>query len=163
MEENTTAPALPPPSEHPAGGAYAEKPSKLPFVMIGVGILVVILLIVGAVMLIRSDNDTTGRVRDVFIIFMALESLVLGVAMIVLIIQLATLINLLQNEIKPVINSTNETVNTLRGTVAFLSENITEPVIKLNSYLAGFKTFFDVMRPGRTGKSRTTTPPRPKA
>lgn len=156
MEENTTAPALPPPSDHPAGGAYAEKPSKLPIILLGVGILLVILLIVGAILLIRADNDTTGRVRDVFIIFMALESLVLGAALIVLIIQLATLINLLQNEIKPVINSTNETVNTLRGTVTFLSENLTEPVIKLNSYLAGAKTFFDVMRPGRAGKAKTT-------
>jgi len=158
MEENTTAPALPPPSDHPAGGAYAEKPSKLPIVIMGVGILVIILLIVGAVLLIRSDNDTTGRVRDVFIIFMALESTVLGVAMIVLIIQLATLINLLQNEIKPIMNSTNETVNTLRGTVNFLSENLTEPVIKLNSYLAGMRTFFDVMRPGKSRAAGTGTP-----
>ena len=161
MEENTTAPALPPPSQNPAGGAYAEKPSKLPIVIMGVGILVIILLIVGAVLLIRSDNDTTGRVRDVFIIFMALESIVLGVAMIVLIIQLATLINLLQNEIKPIMNSTNETVNTLRGTVNFLSDNLTEPVIKLNSYLAGMRTFFDVMRPSKGprtgGKARPTT------
>lgn len=156
MEENTTAPALPPPSEHPAGGAVAERPSKLPIVLIVVGVLIVILLIVGAVLLIRADNETTGRVRDVFIIFMALESIVLGAAMIVLIIQLATLINLLQNEIKPIIHSTNDTVNTLRGTVTFLSENLTEPVIKLNTYLAGFKTFFDVMRPRGGGRSKTT-------
>jgi amino acid permease len=97
-----------------------------------------------------SSNATTGRVRDVFIIFMALESLVIGVAMIVLIVQLATLINLLQNELKPIIHSTNETVNTLKGTVTFLSENLTAPVITLNSYLAGIKTFFDVFRPKRS-------------
>jgi len=89
----------------------------------------------------------------VFIIFMALESFVRGVALIILIVQLATLINLLQNEVKPILNSTNETVNTLRGTVTFLSDNMTEPVIKVNSYVAGIKTFFDVMRPKR-GRTR---------
>ena len=82
--------------------------------------------------------------RDIFIIFLALESLVIGAALVVLIIQLASLINLLQNEVKPILKSTNETVNTLRGTSAFLSENLVEPVIKLNSYLAGLKKLFDM-------------------
>jgi hypothetical protein len=83
-------------------------------------------------------------VRDIFIIFMALESLLIGAALVVLIIQLASLINLLQNEVKPILKSTSETVNTLRGTTEFLSENLVEPVIKLNSYLAGLKKFFDL-------------------
>lgn len=152
MEENTSVPSLPPPSGQTDGGnaAVQGQSSKTPIVLIGVGIVILILIIVAAVLLLRSDNQTTGRVRDVFIIFMALESIVIGAALVVLIVQLATLINLLQNEIKPIINSTNETVNTLRGTVSFLSENLTEPVITLNSYLAGFKTFFDLMRPGRS-------------
>lgn len=149
MEENIPVPALPPPSDHPAGGNVPTgQKSKTPIILVGVGVVIIILLIVAVVLLLRSDNETTGRVRDVFIIFMALESFVLGAAMIILIVQLATLINLLQNEVKPILNSTNETVNTLRGTVSFLSDNLTEPVIKLNSYLAGLKTFFDVMRPG---------------
>lgn len=149
MEENNPVPALPPPSVQTGGGYTEEKPSKAPITMIVVGVIILVLIIVAAVLLIRSDNDTTGRVRDVFIIFMALESLVIGVALIVLIVQLATLINLLQNEIRPIINSTNETVNTLKGTVTFIGDNLSEPIIKLNAYLAGIKTFFDVMRPGR--------------
>jgi hypothetical protein len=149
MEENQTVPSLPPPSgrtaeENPKG----DQQSKTPIIGI-IGIVVVALLIAAAVLLIRSDNETTGRVRDVFIIFMALESLVIGVALVILIVQLATLINLLQNEVRPIIKSTNETVNTLKGTVAFISENLTEPVIKINAYLAGIKQFFDLMRPGR--------------
>jgi hypothetical protein len=70
---------------------------------------------------------------------MAFESLVIGVALVILIIQVASLINLLQNEIKPILDATNETVNTLRGTTTFLSENLVEPVIKLNTYLAGIQ------------------------
>lgn len=117
--------------------------------MIIAGVVIVLLIITAAVLLIRSDNDTTGRVRDVFIIFMALESIVIGTALVILIIQLATLINLLQNELKPIIQSTNETVNTLKGTVIFLSDNVSEPVIKLNAYLAGLKQFLDLLRPGK--------------
>jgi hypothetical protein len=149
MEENNQVPALPSPSVQP----IAEEEQKSPKAVIGLIIavlVVVILLIVGAVFLLRADNATTGRVRDVFIIFMALESLVLGIAMIILIVQLATLINLLQNDIKPIIKSTNETVNTLRGTVTFLSDNLSEPVIVLNSYLAGIKQFMDALRPRKS-------------
>lgn len=120
--------------------------------MVGIiitAVVIVGLLIFGLVMLLRADAATTSEIRDIFIIFMALESLVLGVALVVLIVQLATLINLLQNDIKPILKSTNETVNTLRGTATFISNNISEPVIKLNEYLAGLKKFLDILRPGR--------------
>src|SRR5574340_998953 len=72
-----------------------------------------------------------------------------GQKSIVLILQLAALINLLQNEIKPILDSTNDTVNNLRGTTQFLSNNLVEPVLKLNEYLAGMKKFWDVFRPGK--------------
>ncbi len=96
-----------------------------------------------------GPGGATARIRDVFIIFMALEALVIGIALVILIVQLATLINLLQNEIKPILNSTNDTVNTLRGTVTFLSDNLAEPVIKLNEYMAAVKKFIDLIRPPR--------------
>lgn len=102
-----------------------------------------------AIMLFQQPTSTTSHIRDIFIIFMALESLVIGVSLIILIIQLAILINLLQNEIKPIIDSTSETVNTLRGTVIFLSKNISEPVIKLNEHLAAFKRIIDLVNPRR--------------
>ena len=151
MEENTPVPALPPVTtgQSAGGDEFVDKPSKPPIALIIVAVLVLVAIIAGIVLLLRADNDTTGRVRDLFIILMALESIVIGVALIILIVQLATLINLLQNEVKPILHSTNETVNTLKGTVSFIGDNMTEPIIKLNSYLAGIKTFMDLMRPNK--------------
>jgi hypothetical protein len=116
-------------------------------VLTGLAFLTIIAMI--TVALLRQDVETTSKIADVFIIFMALESLVIGLVLIVLIIQLARLINLLQNEIKPIVESTNETVSTLRGTTQFLSDNLSEPVIKLNEYLAGLGEFFRIVRPKR--------------
>jgi hypothetical protein len=107
-------------------------------------VLLVLAGIVVSVYLLLQPSSPTGTIRDIFIIFMAFESLIIGAALVVLIIQVASLINLLQNEVKPILNSTSETVNTLRGTTEFLSENLVEPVIKLNSYLAGLRKFFDL-------------------
>jgi hypothetical protein len=70
---------------------------------------------------------------------------VIGVALIILIVQLASLINLLQNEVRPILTATSETVNTLRGTAEFLGENVVEPVIKLNGYLAGMNRVIELM------------------
>jgi amino acid permease len=102
-----------------------------------------------AVFLLTGSNETTERIRDVFIIFMALESMVIGLVLIILVVQLARLTNLLQNEIKPILDSTNETVSTLRGTTQFLGDHLAEPVIKLNEYLAGLSSFLKIIRPAR--------------
>jgi hypothetical protein len=107
----------------------------------------VVFLIGAAYYLFRSGTppEQVGRIRDIFLIFMALESLLVGVALIVLIVQLASLINLLQNEVRPILNATSETVNTLRGTVEFLGENVVEPVVKLNGYLAGLRRMLELL------------------
>lgn len=116
--------------------------------LIGIIIAIVILVglfIWGLVSLIIAEPTQTAKVRDIFIIIMAFESLVIGAALVILIIQIASLMNLLQNEIKPIMDATNETVNTLRGTTAFLSENMVEPVVKLNASLAGLQRFIELI------------------
>jgi cytochrome b subunit of formate dehydrogenase len=111
--------------------------------------IVLAAIITGFVLLIRAGSETTGQVRDIFIILMALEFLVIGAALIILIIQLAVLTNLIQNEIKPILDSTNETVNTMKGTVTFLADNLVQPVIRMNAYVAGAKRLVDLIRPGK--------------
>jgi hypothetical protein len=111
-------------------------------------ILLGILFLAGSGLAVRGlliDAAVTAQIRDIFIIFLAFESLVIGIALVVLVIQIASLINLLQNEVKPILEATNETVNTLRGTTAFLSENLVEPVIKMNSYLAGLQRVLELI------------------
>jgi len=98
----------------------------------------------GSVYWLYQPATPTHKIRDIFIIFMAVESLLIGLALVILIVQLAQLINLLQNEIKPIIHSTNETVNTLRGTAVFLSDNLAEPVMKINEFLAVLKQLREI-------------------
>ena len=120
---------------------------KIRLVVIGlIGLVVLGLLIWGAIYLFQQDAGDTSHIRDIFIIFIALEVFVVGIALVILMVQLAALINLLQNEIKPILKTTNETANNLRGTAVFLSNNLTEPVIKLNQYLAALKKLLDLSR-----------------
>jgi len=109
------------------------------------GLVVIIALMGVAVYFMVKNPAATTVIRDIFIIFMALESLVIGVALIILMIQLARLTNLLQHEIKPILENTNETVNTVRGTAIFVSENLVDPVMKLNGYIAALGKFFELI------------------
>ena len=129
-------------------GEKAKVQSKAWIIILAI-VLLMALVAGGVFLLARAPDGTTAKARDIFIIFMALESLVLGVGLIVLILQLATLINLLQNEIKPILDTTSETINHLRGTTQFLSNNLVEPVLKMNEYLAGLKKIFEIFRPGK--------------
>lgn len=129
----------------PAGTPAKKKANLTPIIVGGIALLVLVIAFVVLLMLTGSEN--VGKIRDVFIIFLALQSFIIGVVLVVLIVQLALLINLIQNEIKPILQATNETVNTLKGTTTFLSDNLSEPVIKLNEYMAGLAKFFEVLFP----------------
>lgn len=126
-------------------------------IIIAVIVLLVLLALIGvSIWFLLQPTTDTARIRDVFIIIMALVSMLTAVTLVILMIQLARLIVLLQNEIKPILDSTNEAVSSLRGTTIFLSDNLVEPVIKLNEYLAGLSTLVGVLGLGKKARRNTT-------
>lgn len=150
MNAEPTNIPLTPPAELPPGQPESPQPELTPLqkeqkrrqrviiiTLIVMGVVFLVALIASIYFLAQPGTDT-ARIRDIMIIFMAFEMMILGVSMVILMIQLATLINLLQNDVKPILDATNETANTLRGTAIFLSENLSEPVIKMNEYAASF-------------------------
>ena len=147
-DQSETTETTPQTARLPSGNPIKAQDRRRLILLIA-GVLILLGLVIAAVFFLMQPATPTDKIRDIFIIFMALESLVIGVTLIILMVQLAVLINLLQNEIKPILNSTSETVNTIRGTATFLSDNLVEPVIKLNEYLAGFKRFFEIIRPAK--------------
>jgi amino acid permease len=123
----------------------AERRNRQTVIAIFIAVIVFVALTALAVFGLTRDAAVTENIRDIFIIFLALESLIIGAALVILVIQLASLINLLNNEIKPILDATNETINTLRGTTEFLGQNLVEPVMKLNSYLAGLQRMLEMV------------------
>ncbi len=141
-------PVTPPPPALPASQEVdkeTERRNRQTTIALVAAGIVFVAFIVLAVYFLLQDGGRTETIRDIFIIFMALESLIIGAALVILIIQIASLINLLNNEIKPILDATNETVATLRGTTEFLSQNMVEPVVKLNSYLAGLQKMLEMI------------------
>jgi hypothetical protein len=153
---DTSSPSTPeiqPKIELPASIEEKKDKKKALKWQIVVGISIpVLLLIAGLVYLFLAPATQTTRIRDIFIILMAFMSLAIGLVLIILIVQVAELTNLLKTEIKPVIDSANETANNLRGTTEFLGKNMVEPVVKLNEYTAAIKRLFELISLGRKPK-----------
>ena len=146
MEEGFTQPQATTTEQNIQLSPENKRQRKQILIITGIILVVVLGMLILGIFLLISPNINVTRIRDVFIIFMALESLLIGLALVILMVQLSRLINLFNNEVKPILNSTNETVNTLRGTTAFLSNNLVEPVIKLNEYLASVQEMLKIFR-----------------
>src|ERR1700690_1393819 len=147
--QTDTKPVPPPltPEQIAAQKAQEQQTRSIIVSVSVIGVVILALLITAIYFLLRPETpaDVVAKIRDVFIIVVGLETLIIGVALVVLLIQLASLINLLQNEVRPIIQATNETVNTLRGTAEFLSKNAVEPIVKLNGYLASIQRVLELM------------------
>jgi hypothetical protein len=102
--------------------------------------LIVLIFLAGLILALSTGVEQTSLtvqvIRDLFIIALAFQGILIIAALAILIVQVARLINLLQNEIMPILENTKETVTTAKGTVEFVGSNLAEPVLKLNGFLA---------------------------
>ena len=76
-------------------------------------------------------------VRDLAIILLAIESLIIGGVLIILVLEIRNLAKMLRDEIKPILESADETARTVRGTTTFVSENLVNPVVRVSSFATG--------------------------
>lgn len=80
-----------------------------------------------------------ATIRDIAIIVIAIQSIVIGILLGVLIWQVWRLIKMVQTEIKPILTDARETVNTVRGTTTFVSDTVVEPVVKTSRTIVGIR------------------------
>jgi hypothetical protein len=93
---------------------------------------------------LSQDPARAANIRDIFIIFLALMSMLVVVAL-VLIALTARLVLMLQNEVTPLLMTIDETLRTIRGTTVFMSDNVVNPVVKASSFAAGARRFLEVL------------------
>jgi hypothetical protein len=88
--------------------------------------------------------------RDVAIVVLALESILVMFIMLVIVILLWDLLNVIQRDLIPLLQSTlesaSETAHTVEGTTTFVSEYFIAPLIKVASTFAGVQTTLGALR-----------------
>lgn len=89
--------------------------------------------------------STVAIIRDIAIIVLAVESLVVGALLIVLILQMRGLTRMLQEEVQPILESARETATTVRGTTVFVSDTFVKPLINAVGYAAAANRVLSVL------------------
>ena len=148
MEDNNNLNAIPADAPKTAPENKEEKSSGVNIPLI---IAAIVLVLAGLIYLfICLSPETTAKIRDVSLIIYVLESVVTVTALVVLILQIARLVNFLKYEVEPILKTTDKTLKKISGTVSFLSENAVEPVIDSASKVSGIKnaanTVFSVFK-----------------
>ena len=88
----------------------------------------------------------SATVRDIAIILVALEILIMNGLLVVLIWQVWRLVKMIKEEMKPVIRDSQETVGTVKGSAEFVSTSFISPLISTSSRLAGIARSVQVIR-----------------
>ncbi|PJF42464.1 MAG: hypothetical protein CUN55_09995 [Phototrophicales bacterium] len=117
-------------------------------VSIGLCLLLFIVALAAGSISGRWENvaSMVSIIRDLLLIFLILEAIIIGIAIVVMVIQLSALLNLLQNEISPIVQNTQQATKTVRGTAEFMSKRLVKPVIGTTAAFAGLTTFLREVR-----------------
>jgi membrane-anchored glycerophosphoryl diester phosphodiesterase (GDPDase) len=134
--------------DQPVTMTDAERQMRRRMVLIGIGIAVIaVLILLGFAAMIAAG--VIDEVRDVLIILLATESLIIGGVTLFLLYQVIMLVTLLREELIPLIQSAQETVNSARGTTVYVSRKIIVPSAKAATTVARLQAMTRVLFKGK--------------
>ena len=108
-------------------------------ILIGMGIAIAIALLIFTLWYLLTHPVFTAALTDVWIILLALVVLVMNIFLIIMLWQIVRLIDFLLFELKPVLESLQETSSTVRGTASFVSDEVSSPIIDASAKTARVK------------------------
>lgn len=137
--------------------------------LIGMGIAIAIALLIFILWYMITHPVFTAAVTNIWIIILALVVLVMNVFLIFMMWQIIRLIDFLLFELKPVLESLQETSSTVRGTATFVTDEVSSPIIDASAKAARVKGslrfVMDSLLRGGQGASRgpqgSEAPPTP--
>ncbi len=153
MSEATPGNSTPPPSTNRLPDEFVQEQTKTRqtrrrMTIVGVVAGVVLLLIIAGFVWMISAG-VTGVVRDIVIILLAVEALLLVGLTLYLVVQMTLLVQMMRRELMPLVKSAQETVNSARGTTAFVGQKIVKPTAEASANVARVTRMFQVLFRGK--------------
>jgi hypothetical protein len=134
--------------DQPITTTDAERQMRRRMTLIGIGIAVIaVLILLGFAAMIAAG--VIDEVRDIVIILLAVESLIIGGVTLFLLYQMIMLLTLIREELIPLIQSAQDTVNSARGTTVYVSRKIVVPSAKAATTVARLQAMARVLFRGQ--------------
>ncbi len=120
-------------------------------ILAGVAALLIFVLIgVGLYLLGGDDQAALERLRDIAIIFVVLTSAVTVILLAAITVALVLLFMQLKDRAMPMLDETTSTINRIRGTTNFITEEAVKPLVTVAGKYSRFRTMSRVV----TGKQK---------
>jgi hypothetical protein len=130
---------------------------KIVYFVVG-GILVLAAALAPLAIGIFADDPSAGaiaRMQAIFVAYTSIFSCVGAILFIALIGVLALLVFQLQNNIVPLLEKVTDTMQTIKGTTAFVSESVVQPIIKTAGAVAGARAAVQTLMRRSAGTETT--------
>ena len=108
------------------------------------GLLKVVLVLLGLAALggiVYLVATRPTEFRDILMIVLFLETLIVIGLLVALILQIMQLVRLIRGEVTPVLDSVRRTSNTVKGTAEFIGDSTVRPMIRVVSAVAATTRF----------------------
>jgi hypothetical protein len=152
-------PALPEPppdleSEELSAGLGA---SRMPAIVAAIVAFALLLVLVILGVLLYTHPVAAARLRDIFIILLGIQSIFLGLLMIVAVVaiiyvalKMYDLTHFIETELRPMLRRMDDTVRTVNSRTTFIGDAAVKPVIDVMSWGSSMKTIIKAFtRPGK--------------
>lgn len=128
-----------------SGGAPGIKITRLIKLSAVLGVLIILILFGAASLAALTAAETWAPVirifRDIFLLILLLESMLIVAALAILMLQAAGFFIMLKTEVKPIIDNARETTRLSKATAHFINSNAVDPIIQIKSFLSGLLAF----------------------
>ena len=127
------------PTTHPISEPQQRISPRVIWISV-ISVSVLLIALIGFVIWMAfAFPERVEAMRDVFIMLFALVSCSAVVVMMMMLVAMIRLINMIDYELRPILEKTNETVTMVQGTTNFVSKNVIQPAIETTSFIAGVR------------------------
>ena len=126
-----------------------------------IGVIVGLFVLALIISLTASETwaPVVQIIRDTVTIVLMVQGILIVGAMAILVLQIARFVNLLQTEIKPILDNARETTKATKATAEFVGKNAVEPIVQFKAFFAGLTAFIrellkirNIVRPNKSSK-----------
>ncbi|MCY3976512.1 MAG: hypothetical protein OXG23_00300 [Chloroflexi bacterium] len=140
MPENEVSPGGP-----ASGASSGPKITRFIKAAAVLGILIILILLGAALAAALTAAETWAPLvqifRDVLLMILLLESILVIAAFAILLLQAAGFLIMLKTEVKPILDNARETTRLSKATAQFINSNAVDPLIQIKSFLSGLLAF----------------------
>lgn len=125
--------------------------SRKPAIIAAIVALAILAVLIGVGVLLFSNPPVAAVLRDIFIILLGIQTMIIGLLMIVAVVgiiyvalKLYDLIQFVENELRPMLQRADDAVRTVHSRTVFISDTAVKPVIDVMSYAAAVKSVIKI-------------------